>query len=278
MRCERQTPAVLIHLSGNGNTSMKRSFVFFISIAISVLLVFPACGPKTPTQQNRQQAEAIRELGEAYMAEGNYTMALRELLRAEQLNPNDPYLQNSLGLTYMARGRHQSAVDHFKRAIALNPGYSPAKNNLGSAYVALEDWDKAIESFEAVKDDLLYATPFFPLSNLGYVYYRKGEYEKARAYYREALAMERRFPRALHGLGLVSLATGDVDDAIHRLKEAVDTAPNAANIHLDLGRAYEQAYEYSNALNAYEKAASLGKDTRIGDEAEAAMRALRSKW
>lgn len=266
-----------ISIQSSGIKRMKRNLTFFVLAAMSAMVLFSACSHTSP-MKNRQQAEAIRELGEAYMAEGNYTMALRELLRAEQLDPDDPYLQNSLGLTYMARGRHQTAVSHFKRAVALNPNYAPAKNNLGSAYVALEDWDNAIECFNDVKDDLLYATPYFPLSNLGYVYYRKGEYETARAYYREALEMERRFPRALHGLGLVSLATGNVDEAIRRFEEAIEVVPSAAEIHMDIGRAYEQKHEYSKALNAYEKAASMGRDTRVGDEAEAAIRTLRNRW
>ena len=260
----------------------RKSFVFkfaLISIVFLLLavLAISACGTRAP-QQKSQEAEAVRELGEAYMAKGNYTMALRELLRAEQIAPNDPYLQNSLGLTYMARGRFEEAVSHFKRALNLRPDYSPARNNLGSAYIALEQWDKAIECFEGVKDDLLYATPYYSLSNLGYVYYMKGRYAEARRYYREALEMERRFPRALHGLGLVALATGDADEAVRRFEQAIKEVPNAAHMYIDLGKAYERKHEYSKALNAYEKAASMARDSRTGDEAEKAIQELRSKW
>jgi type IV pilus assembly protein PilF len=256
---------------------MKRIFLLFIVLMVSIALFFPSCGPKKP-DQSKQQAEAIRELGEAYMAEGNYTMALRELMRAEQLYPNDPYLQNSLGLAYMARGRNESAVSHFQKALALNPSYSPARNNLGSAYISLEEWDKAIECFEYVKDDLLYATPFFPLSNLGYVYYRKGDFTRAGKYYQEALDMERRFPRAHHGLGMVAMATGNVDEAIRRFETAIELAPEAAVIYMDLARAYEQKHEYSKALSNYEKVASMAKDSKLGDEAELAIKNLRGRW
>ncbi len=257
---------------------MKQSLIVLILVMMSATLLFSACSQKAPTGQKQQQAKALRELGEAYLAERNYTMALRELLRAEEMNPQDPYLQNSLGLTYMARERYQSAIKHFKRAIEIKPGYAPAKNNLGSAYVAVEEWDKAIECFETVKEDLLYATPYYPLSNLGYVYYRKGQYETAKAYYREALEMERRFPRALHGLGLIALATGDVDEAIRRFEQALEVVPNAGSIYMDLGRAYEQKHAYSDALNAYEKAAFVAKDSNLGDDAEAAIEKLHNKW
>lgn len=256
---------------------MKR-FPFLIILAIlSITIILPSCSQKKPAQA-RQQAEAIRELGEAYMTEGNYTMALRELLKAEQLYPDDPYLQNNLGLTYMARGRLETAVTHFEKALALSPNYSPARNNLGSVYIALEKWDKAIECFEIVKDDLLYATPYFPVSNLGYVYYRKGNYEKAKRYYREALDMERRFARPHHGLGMIAMATGNIDEAIRRFEMALELSPEAASIYMDLARAYEQKHDYGKALNTYEKVASIAKDRKIGDEAEEAIRKLRSNW
>ena len=257
---------------------MKRITLGLVLVLMSLTIGLQGCTQKKASHGNRQQAEAIRELGEAYMTEENYTMALRELLRAKQLYPDDPYLQNSLGLTYMARGRLETAVIHFKRAVELNPDYSPARNNLGSAYIALENWDRAIECFEAVKDDLLYATPYFSLSNLGYVYFRKGEYEKARRYYREALDMERRFPRALHGLGMVAFVTGDIDESIRRFEQALEVVPDAVNIYMDIGRAYEKKHEYSKALNAYEKVASMAQNSNLGDEAETAIRVLRNKW
>lgn len=257
---------------------MKKSVLVFIAAIMTIAFALSSCAPKSASVTDRQKAQSIRELGEAYLAEGNYTMALRELRRAKEINPDDPFLHNSLGLTYMARGRHETALSHFKEAVALNPDYSPARNNLGSAYIALEQWDKAIECFETVKEDLLYATPYYAASNLGYIYYRKGQLETARFHYREALEMRRRFPRALHGLGLVALAAGNTDEAIGHFEQAIEELPEAAYLHMDLARAYEQKHQYDKALEIYEKAASLARDSRLGDEAEEAMRAIRDRW
>ncbi|WP_410268400.1 tetratricopeptide repeat protein, partial [Desulfosalsimonas sp.] len=101
---------------------------------------------------------------------------------------------------------------------------------------ALEQWDKAAECFEQVADDLLYTTPFYPLTNLGYIYYQTGEYEKAEKYYNEALDLEYDFPKALHGLGQVYMATGDINKAVRYLERAKEKAPKSARICMDLGR------------------------------------------
>ncbi|MFW5975380.1 MAG: tetratricopeptide repeat protein [Desulfosalsimonas sp.] len=248
---------------------MKSDTALRIMACALVFVFLGGCaGNKGPDPQE-QKAASSRNLGEAHMAEGNYTRALRELLKAEQMNPDDPYVHNDLGLTYLAKDRPEKAVEHFKKAIELNEEeYSAARNNLGSAYVAMENWGKAIECYEEVSEDLLYMTPHYPLSNLGYVYYRKGDYHKAEQHYLEALEMKPDYPRALNGLGRVYLATGDMRKAIRKLERAVDKAPEAAPFYMDLGRAYTRAHEYNKAVNVYKKAASIADGTSLADRAE----------
>lgn len=121
--------------------------------------------------QRHHQADAIRQLGEAYLTEQNYTMALSELLKAEKLNSEDHLLHQDLGIAYMAKGELELAVPHFEKALAIKPDFAPARNNLGAAYLAMKDWDAAIDCFKLLTKDLLYATPHYPLANLGRAYY-----------------------------------------------------------------------------------------------------------
>ena len=257
---------------------MRSQILFKIIAGVMMLGVCWGCGAGKGPSPEIQRAEAARNLGEAYIAEGNYTRALRELLKAEKMNPEDPYLHNDLGLTYMGKNRPEKAVAHFKKALELKPDYSPARNNLGSAYIALERWDKAIACFKEVNDDLLYMTPQYPLSNLGYVYFRKGEYRKAEQYYLEALNLKNDFARALHGLGQVYIATGDYEKAIKRLKKATEKAPQAVEIYMDLARAYTKNHYYNKAVQIYKKAADIAGDTALGEKAEAKAEEVLEMW
>ncbi|MCF8024688.1 MAG: tetratricopeptide repeat protein [Desulfobacteraceae bacterium] len=257
---------------------MKWKRIFTIAGGFMVFALLSGCAGDQGPSPKEQRARATRNLGEAYMAEGNYTKALGELLKAEKMTPDDPYVHNDLGLTYLAKNNPEKAVGHFEKAVELNPDYSAARNNLGSAYVELKKWDKAIECFEKVSKDLLYMTPHYPLSNLGYVYYMKGEYQKAEQYYRKALEMKRDFPKALHGLGQVYLATGDLKKAIKKLEQAVEKAPQAAPFYMDLGRAYTENYQYNKALQVYKKAAAIAEDTDLADKAEAAAERVMEKY
>lgn len=189
-------------------------------------------------QHNRKLAEATREIGEAYMRQGDYTAALRELIKAEKLNPEDPLVHNSMGLCYMAKKRMPDAIAHFKKAVTLKPSYAPARNNLGSAYLAVQQWDAAIDVFKEISKDVLYATPHYPMANLGLAYYNKGEYRTALKYYKEALKIEPNFVVALRGVGRTYLAMNQGQLALRYLEAAVKQAPSAPEIHFDLAEAY----------------------------------------
>jgi tetratricopeptide (TPR) repeat protein len=210
-------------------------------------------------RQDPELAKATRTIGEAYMNQGDLTAALRELLKAEELNPDDAIVHNDLGLCYMLKKRMPDAIAHFKKAIELKPGYAPARNNLGTAYLEMQEWVAAIGVFKEITQDLLYATPHYPLANLGLAYYNKGQYRTAMRYYKKALEIQPDFANALRGVGRTYLATNQGRLALKYLQRAVKAAPRAPEIHYDLGEAYLLVGRYREARNAYLNVIDLGQ-------------------
>ncbi|MBU0993668.1 MAG: tetratricopeptide repeat protein [Proteobacteria bacterium] len=239
------------------------SLIFFAS------LIFASCASRqAQTHQNEKQAEALRNLGEAYIQQGNYSAALKELLKAETLTPNDPYLQNAMGRAYMGKDRLDIAISHFKKAILLKPDYAAAINSLGAAYLAAKDWDKAIEIFTELSRNILYGTPHFPLSNLGYAYYNKKIYDLAEQKYLAALDLEPQFIIALRGLGKTYLAQGKIEKAKTTFEKAVQIAPNYAELHSDLAKAYIASKDFKKASDEIKKTIELApKDSELSKEA-----------
>lgn len=238
-------------------------------IMLISLLLLSGCVQDLEIRKDRGQA--TRELGEAYLAEGRYTMALKELLTAEKMYDQDPFLHNALGITYMAKARLPSAISHFEKAIEIKPDYTPSINNLGRAYAAIGDWDTAIKTFKSIIGNLLYSTPHYPLSNLGYAYYLKKDYTQSKYYYQEALKHAPKFTNALRGLGRVYLDVGKINDAVKMLEKAIDTAPQSAVIYLDLGTAYQRQQNRQKALNAYRLVLALSPDSPEAEKAKTAI-------
>ena len=150
------------------------------------------------------------------------------------------------------------AVAHFQKAVALKPSYTPARNNLGAAYLAVEEWDAAIETFKEITKDALYATPQFPLSNLGLAYYKKGNYQKSLQYYKEALKLQPELVNAQFGIGRTYLAMNQGRLALQYLKNAVRVAPKVAEIHFYLAEAYLLTGQLKQARTSYESVLDLG--------------------
>jgi len=234
---------------------------------IICLLTILSCATGPDRVLLRQQGEASRDLAEAYMTDGNSTSALRELLKAEPMIPDDPFLHNDLGLVYMSKKRYELAIESFKKSIILNPDYIPARNNLGTAYLAQAQWDAAIEIFRELSGNLLYGTPHYPLSNLGWAYYNKKDYRLAEKYYLEALRIEPEFIIAMRGLAKTYIETGKISEAIEKLKKAVTLAPRVPELYFDLGEAYELAGDRNKAVSAYRKVVSISPESDLGSRA-----------
>ena len=241
---------------------------------LAVLGLTGCAGQKA--QENLRLAESKRNIGEAYMRQGDYTSALRELLEAEKMNPKDPFTQHDLGLCYREKKLMNDALTHLNKAIQVKPSFTPARNSLGRVYLEIGQTDKAIAIFKEIAKDALYATPHFPLANLGLAYYQKGEYAIALRYYHRALKLEPNFVFAVHGLGKTYLAMRKGRLAMAYLEKALRLAPKVAEIHFEfaeanllMGRTAQAKISYENAIDV------AAPESEIATKARQRLRSLR---
>ena len=236
---------------------------------VAMLLITPlvSCSPQSKQVKDRQ-GEASRDLGEAYMQEGNYSAALRELLKAEKSLPTDPFVKNDLGLVYLAKERPDISVRYFKKAIALNADYAPARNNLGTAYLALKNWDAAIETLTGMSDDLLYASPHLPLYNLGQAYYNKRDFPAALKYYQAALGHNPQFVLAYRGMGQTYLVMNQFARAIESFEKGLEIAPRFPPLYIDLAEAYKASQNRPAAIETYKKVIALFPNSEYAEKAQ----------
>jgi tetratricopeptide (TPR) repeat protein len=243
-------------------------------MTIGLLLLFlAACAGSN--ELKKQQARAARKVGEVHLRQGNYTAALRELLKAEDLYPKDHILQYDLGIAYSKKERLDLAIKHFKKAIRLKPDFAPAINNLGTAYYDSGDYDAAIACFKKVSEDLLYATPHFAYYNLGRAYFMKKEYAKSEAYFLNALDVEPRFIEPLVELGRTYMALGRNPEALAAFKSAVEQSPDFARAHFYLAEVYRLSGNFSKARESYNKVIVLVPKSPLAKEAQKRKALLR---
>ena len=242
-------------------------------------LVFVACLGLSCTshvvnqEKKKRIAMAVKTEGDVFQSQGNYTAALAKHLAAEELDPDNPAIQNSLGLAYMGKKRYDLAEQTFARAVSLKPDYTEAKNNLGAAYLRQEKWDIAISTFRVVLEDLIYPTPQYPLANLGWAYLGKGNFANAQRAFLKSLDQQPDFITAHHGIALLFIRTGQIDRSIKYLKNQLRSWPKAVILHADLAEAYEIKGMTSEAKNAWRVVLKLsGKNTSLSRKAQKRLR------
>jgi type IV pilus assembly protein PilF len=217
-----------------------------------VFVFLASCATKNmDSKKEHQLAAATQRLGEEYYNLGKYTAALIALLEAKKTIPKDPYLNNSLGLVYLAKKRYSLAENHFKTALKIKPDYINAKNNLGAAYLKQKKWDLAIECFNDVAQNILYATPEIPLSNLGWVYSHKKIYKQAKLYFKQALEINPDFLTAIHGISSIYIENKNYKQAFNLLHYHLKKQPRAAILHSDLAKAYESIGNFKQARRSW---------------------------
>ena len=245
-----------------------------------ILIVVAGCATDN-LKMKKQESELTRNIGEAYLIEGNYTAALRELLKAEKIYPNDAVLQNYLGLAYQAKGHYPEAVTHYKKALGIQPDYAPAYNNMGATYMEMNEWDAAIDLFKKLSTDVLYSTPHFANLNLGWAYYNKNDYvtsadyyHKVIRHYQDGFPKDLVFVKALRGLGRIYLAKGDIGKAEKAMEEAFLIAPEFPPLAMDVARIREALGKKEQAIAAYRKVIEVAPDSELAVAAKKALSVL----
>lgn len=207
----------------------------FINLIIAFLFLC-ATGCATDQAETKKRAQALQDMGNAMAVEGNLRGALGKLLEAVKLDPDNVDLNHQIAVVLRNLGQYDLSLKYFQRTLTLDPKLSDARNNLGTLYLLMEKWDPAIDCFQKAVADLLYKTPQYAYNNMGYAYYKKGDYARAIESYQQALRSSRSYTVAYANLGQAYDAKGDLDEAVAAYKQAVFYAPKDAAAHLGLAR------------------------------------------
>jgi type IV pilus biogenesis/stability protein PilW len=242
--------------------SVRILHVFFLFFIIHVV----SCAT-TPNAENIKNAEVHNKLAESYLNKSQFNEAFVELQKALKLNPENKVTLNYLGYVSTQFGKNNDAITYYKQAISVDPDYSEAHNNLGVVYAEIEEWDNAIASFKSALKNPVYRTPVMAYSNMGYVFYRKGEFRKAADSFEEALIRNPISPRTLYLLGLVYIELDNDYEAIENFSKAVGIMPEYIDAHWELANAYLRAGNSDSALKHFNIVVDSEKNTVRSREA-----------
>ena len=207
-------------------------------------------------------AQAHNNLSFLYSTLGvNLKQALREARIANQLKPDNPYLQDTLGWAYYRNGMLQEALKVLKKAVAAKPDLADVHFHLASVYYDLDEFEPTVRHFrEAIRLDPKNA---FARNNLAYFFAEKNRnIDEALRLVDEALMLSPSNAPFLDTKGWVLYRLGKYDEALPYIKKALALSPETSELHLHLGQVLLAKRQFKDAIRAFEHALAYDPDNK----------------
>jgi tetratricopeptide (TPR) repeat protein len=162
------------------------------------------------------------DLAKLYLIMGETDNSIEEYKKLADLDPENASVHLSIGNIYSRQGKIDKALDEYKQVLALAPDSPVGYNELAYHYAESgTNLDKGLEY--ALKAAELAPKDAAVLDTLGWVYFKKGNYNKA----------------------------------VESLKSAVAARPNSPTIRFHLGMAYYKNSDLKNALNEFKNSLKI---------------------
>jgi len=230
------------------------------------------------SDKQKDTPEALYNQAQQLVEQGDADTACRQLESLVAVYPEHALAHNDLGVLYYQAGDKEKSLAAYEQAVALEPQNLIFKKNLADfMYIEMQQVEAALEIYNeilAVEPDDLET-----LLAMGQVCSLLGQKEDALHFINQALAVEpwnadikqllddveagKQSPEArlsveeMYAQAQVHAENGETSEALTIMKELVDSHPDLAVIHNDLGVLNYQTGELLTAEYHYEKAAEI---------------------
>ncbi len=178
------------------------------------------CSSLSQREEEKKKGDAYFAYGSNSLVEKDYSLAIKNFLKALEFIPEDSRLHNNLGMAYHFKGRNNLAMRHLEKAMALDKKNSDARNNLASLYFQQKELQKAEKLYQEVLEDLTYEEVFRTYYNLGLIGLEKKNKQQARDFFQKSLGANENYCPSHFQLGILNLEEGEYKQAITNFKDS----------------------------------------------------------
>ena len=162
---------------------------------------------------------------------------------------------NNLAAEALMEERLALAEERLRIATRLDPDFDKAINNLGVLYMRTNQPERAIATYEAALEDHPTFVPI--LSNLAGAYQQVGDSEKAETVMATLEGLDHSNPFFFVYRGLEALDRGDEEAALAYMRDALAIDTEIPEVHLGIAKVYLATGQKSKAKHHVERALKL---------------------
>ncbi len=231
------------------------SFLFLLVLMIS-------CSSKKDNIRSKQ-AELYFGAGTQGLMDQQYTEALKNLLKANELDPENSQILNNLGMAYYFKDEKETAIETLHKALKIDPKNSDAKINLASILYREGDVTQAEKVYKQVLKDLTYDKQARTLFNLGLLELQKKKNNlAAEDYFKKSLKEDDNYCPASYQLGLIKFNRRQFSSALKNFKDAtIGTCYDSPAPHYYQALTLAQLRRFDEARIKYDEIDTRFKNT-----------------
>lgn len=216
---------------------------------------------KQRVAQNPNDAEAHANLGAVYQKKNDFTSALAQYEKAEQLNPSNITTRLNMGTLYQAKKEYETAIEAYDTIIAVNPNFmlpylykAQCYNALGNKDAAMQNYKLALNlepSNQMIKDEMfaMYETTMTPEQKLSFIYQQlQKDASNSDLNYKYAYELHK---------------AGKVAEAATYYNQSIKLDPKNENAYLNLAQCYQQQGNFDQARSVLTNAKGLFPDNDL---------------
>ncbi len=224
------------------------------------LFLTPGLVSCVSSYEKKDKAELYMQRGISLIEAGNLPGALKDLLAAEELDPENPVIHNNLGLIYFMREKIDLSIQHFERAVSLKKDYTEAHNNLARVYIEKKKFKEAQEELKLVFEDLTYGNQEAAYVNQGILDFNRRDFLKSQESFLKTLQInpenclaQSYFGRAYLELNNSSKAAESLDRAVALCQRDLFDEPHyySAIAHFRLGEKEKAKIRFGEIIKFY---------------------------
>jgi len=189
---------------------------------VASAVVLPGCGPHKQGNTDAQVQGKIM-FAERLIQAGSYPEAEKMLGDAQRLEPNNPQVHYYFGVVHFSEGDLAEAEKSLLESLRLNKHNPDAHNVLGLVYKQKGDYQRALSEYQIALED-----PTYPI--------------KESVFLNVALCLDE---------------MGKTEDAISKLRTAVEINPKYYPAHYELAKLLDRQDQTREAIAEYEVAAPM---------------------
>jgi tetratricopeptide (TPR) repeat protein len=205
-------------------------------------------------------AALFEERARAYLEKKEHNLAMRDMLRAIELDPENHQYMLTLGDIYLSMGLLENCVEAIEKSLEIKPANKEAMLKLSELNIMMKKYEEAIKYADmALEQDKSDPLPHFMK---GYTFAQAGDTLNAIKSYLETINLQQNHYDAYLELGLI-YSTRNNPIAIDYFNNALNINPQSIEALYGLGMFYQGIDDAENAENAYNRILAIDPENKF---------------